>query len=159
MAKKTTKATNNKDSEHSKNKANEPLPETHQILIDDKASKLSPKNPGFVYFQLGKCLDNSELELRITGNDSGGLYSKEWLKLSVILAVLDEQEIDKPFKSGEFKCAFKGGSANNVSFLAAILRSDPIALIDSTENSIFLHQLHDNFKSRKEALLKLVKSK
>ncbi len=159
MAKKTTKATNSKDSEHSKNKANEPLPETHRILIDDKASKLSPKNPGFVYFQLGECIDNSELELRITGNDSGGLYSKEWVKLSAILAVLDEQEEDKPFKSGVFKPVFKGGSANNVSFLSAVLRSESIALIDSTENSIFLHQLHGSFESGKEALLKLVNTK
>lgn len=155
MAKKITKQT----TEHRKNKGDESLAETHQILIDGKASKLSPKNPGFVYFQLGKCLDSNALELRITGNDSGGLYSKEWLRLSVILEVLEQQEIDKPFKSGEFKNVFKGGSANNVSFLAAILRCDAIVLIDSTENSVFLHQLHGSFESGREALLKLTKAK
>lgn len=159
MARKTTETTNNKNTKHSKNKANEPLPETHDILIDGKASKLSPKQPGFIYFQLGKHHETKELELRLTGNDGGGLHSKEWVKLSAILAVLDEQEEDKPFKSGELKPVFKGGSANNVSFLSAVLRSESIALIDSTENSIFLHLLHRDFKSRREALLKLTDSK
>lgn len=94
MAKKTqvkeAKPANSKNTEHSKNKATEPLLGTHEILTDGKASKLSPKQPGFIYFQLGKHLESNELELRLTGNDGGGLHSREWVKLSAILAVLDE---------------------------------------------------------------------
>lgn len=155
MARKTTKD----QKEHSKTADTEQLPETHQILIDDKASKLSPKQPGFIYFELGKHLETNELELRLKGNDGGGLHSKEWVKLSTILEILDQQEEDKPFKSGVFKPVFAGKSANNASFIAAVLRCSAIALTDSTENSIFLHMLNKNFKSRREALLKLASSK
>jgi len=155
MARKSTKD----QKVNSKKASTELLPETHHILIDDKASKLSPKQPGFIYFQLGRHLETNELELQLKGNDGGGLHSKEWVKLSSILEVLDQQEEDKPFKSGEFKPVFKGGSANNASFLAAVLRCNVISLIDSTENSIFLHQLHGNFKNKREALLKLANNK
>lgn len=154
MARKTTKV----QKEHSKSVDTEQLPETHQILIDDKASKLSPKQPGFIYFELGKHLETNELELRLKGNDGGGLHSKEWIKLSTILEILDQQE-DKPFKSGVFKPVFEGKSANNASFIAAVLRCSAIALTDSTGNSIFLHQLHSNYKHGREALLKLSNSK
>ena len=155
MARKTTK----NQKEHSKTADTEQLPETHQILIDDKASKLSPKQPGFIYFELGKHLETNELELRLKGNDGGGLHSKEWVKLFTILEILDEQEEDKPFKSGVFKPVFEGKSANNASFIAAVLRCSALSLIGSTGNSIFLHQLHSNYKQGREALLKLANSK
>lgn len=155
MARKTEKP----QKEHSKNVNTEQLPESHQILIDDKASKLSPKQPGFIYFELGKHLETNELELRLKGNDGGGLHSKEWVRLSTIIEILDRQEEDKPFKSGLFKPLFGGKSANNASFIAAVLRCSAISLTGSTENSIFLHVLNKNFKSKREALLKLASSK
>jgi len=132
---------------------------THKILIDDKAPKLSPKNPGFVYFELGKHLETGELLIRIKRNDGGGLHSKEWLKFSSVIKLLEQQESKKPFKSGVFKALFKGGSVNNVSFLAAVLRSSAMALIAPTEKSIFLHQLADDFANKKTKLMKLNPSK
>jgi len=146
-------ATNEK--EHKKADADNQPAETHEILMDDKAKKLSPKNPGFVYFQLGKCIKTGELELKMIGNDGGGLHSKEWIKLSEILKILDKQVADKPFKSAVLKPVFSGASANNPSFLAAVLRSPAVSLLDLTEKSAFLHRIHGDFKSRRDALLKL----
>lgn len=148
MARKTTKKTTTK--------AESPQEQsTHEVLLDDKASKLSPKHPGFVYFQIGRHLEKDVLALRLKGNDGGGLHSKEWIPLTSIIALLEQQEPGKPFKSGLFKAAFVGGSANNASFLAAVLRSKTIALLDSSEKSMFLHLLPEDFESRRDVLLAL----
>tara|TARA_R110001583_G_scaffold39668_1_gene126899 strand:- start:2683 stop:3201 length:519 start_codon:yes stop_codon:yes gene_type:complete len=127
--------------------------ETHIVLIDGKAAKLSTKKRGFVTFILAKCIGTDELELKITGNDSGGLYSKRYVNLISILKILDVQVPDKPFKSSVFKSAFHGSSSNNPSFLAAILRSKDINLIVSTEKSQYLHMIPNNYESVREQLL------
>lgn len=162
MARKTNVKTKEQDKNtpasekvHSKKQAEQTVTETHQILIDDKAKKLSPKSSGFINFQLAKSLETDELELKLVSVEGGGLHSKEWVKLSEIYSVLDCQLPDKPFKSSIFKAAFKGASANNASFLAAVLRSSAIDLIGSTEKSIFLHQLNSELEKKKEALSKL----
>ncbi|URQ87039.1 hypothetical protein J8Z28_03850 [Pseudoalteromonas sp. SCSIO 43088] len=127
--------------------------ETHVVLVDGKAAKLSTKKRGFVTFTLATCIDSGELELRLTGNDGGGLHSKEWLSVTAIIDVLNVQVTDKPFKSTVFKSVFKGASANNASFLAAVLRSKDINLIVSTEKSQYLHMLPNNYESVREQLL------
>ena len=127
--------------------------ETHVVLINGKAAKLSTKKRGFVTFILAKCIDTGELKLKITGNDSGGLYSKRYVNLISILKVLDVQTPDKPFKSSIFKSVFHGSSSNNPSFLAAILRSKDINLIVSTEKSQYLHMIPSNYESVRDQLL------
>ena len=128
--------------------------ETHAVIVDGKAAKLSTKKRGFVTFTLATCIDSGELELRLTGNDGGtGLHSKEWLSVAEIVEVLNFQVIDKPFKSTVFKSVFKGASANNASFLAAVLRSKDINLIVSTEKSQYLHMIPSNYESIRDQLL------
>ncbi|AZQ85648.1 hypothetical protein EKO29_17605 [Colwellia sp. Arc7-635] len=127
--------------------------ETHIVLIDSKAAKLSTKKRGFVTFILATCIDSGELELRLTGNNGGGLHSKEWLSVTTIFEVLSLQALDKPFKSTVFKSVFKGASANNASFLAAVLRSKDINLIISTEKSQYLHMIPSNYESVRDQLL------
>ena len=127
--------------------------ETHIVLVDGKAAKLSTKNRGFVTFTLATCIDTGELELRLTGNDGGGLHSKEWLSVTSIVDILNVQIADKPFKSTVLKTVFKGASANNASFLAAVLRSKEINLIVSTEKSQYLHMIPNNYESVREQLL------
>jgi hypothetical protein len=166
MARKTTVKTKEQnennptnEKEHSKKEVESASLETHEILINNKAIKLSPKSLGYITFQLGKSIESNELELKLVSVEGGGLHSKEWIKLSDIFSVLDCQLPDKPFKSGVFKTVFKGASANNASFLAAVLRSNAIDLISSTEKSIFLHQLNGELEKKKDALLKLVTDK
>jgi hypothetical protein len=127
--------------------------ETHAVIVDGKAAKLSTKQRGFVTFTLATCIDSGELELRLTGNDGGGLHSKEWLSVTTIIEVLSLQALDKPFKSTVFKSVFKGASANNASFLAAVLRSKDINLIISTEKSQYLHMMPSNYESVRDQLL------
>ena len=127
--------------------------ETHAVIVDGKAAKLSTKKRGFVTFTLATCIDSGELELRLTGNDGGGLHSKEWLSVTAIVGVLNVQVTDKPFKSTVFKSVFKGASANNASFLAAVLRSKDINLIVSTEKSQYLHMIPNNYESVRDQLL------
>ena len=127
--------------------------ETHAVIVDGKAAKLSTKKRGFVTFTLATCIDTGELELRLTGNDGGGLHSKEWLSVTAIVDVLNMQIADKPFKSTVLKSIFKGASANNASFLAAVLRSKDINLIVSTEKSQYLHMIPNNYESVRDQLL------
>ena len=69
--------------------------------------------------------DEGRYALRITANDTGGLFSKHWLSLDDILALLDILK-DAPFKSVALKALFVRGSANNHGFLAAILRAEKL---------------------------------
>jgi len=133
--------------------------ETHAVIVDGKAAKLSTKKRGFVTFTLATCIDSGELELRLTGNDGGGLHSKEWLSVTAIVDILNVQVTDKPFKSTVFKSVFKGASANNASFLAAVLRSKDINLIVSTEKSQYLHMIPSNYESVRDQLLAKVSAK
>ena len=148
----TTTVTSNKSSNNIATETGSNV-ETHAVIIDGKAAKLSTKKRGFVTFTLGTCIDSGELELRLTGNDGGGLHSKEWLSVTAIVDVLNVQVTDKPFKSTVFKSVFKGASANNASFLAAVLRSKDINLIVSTEKSQYLHMIPSNYESVRDQLL------
>jgi hypothetical protein len=134
--------------------------ETHAVIVDGKAAKLSTKKRGFVTFTLATCIDSGELELRLTGNDGGtGLHSKEWLSVAAIIDILNVQVADKPFKSTVFKSVFKGSSANNPAFLASVLRSKDINLIVSTEKSQYLHMIPSNYESVRDQLLAKVSAK
>ena len=149
----TTTATSSESSNNTATETGSNV-ETHTVIVDGRAEKLSTKKRGFVTFSLATCVDTGELELRLTGNDGGtGLHSKEWLSVGAIVEVLNFQVLDKPFKSTVFKSVFKGASANNASFLAAVLRSKDINLIVSTEKSQYLHMIPNNYESVREQLL------
>jgi hypothetical protein len=154
----TVTTTSNESSNKTATETNS-IVETHVVLVDGKAAKLSTKKRGFVTFTLATCIDSGELELRLTGNDGGGLHSKEWLSVTAIVDVLNVQVTDKPFKSAVFKSVFKGASANNASFLAAVLRSKDINLIISTEKSQYLHMLPSNYESVRDQLLAKISAK
>jgi hypothetical protein len=63
--------------------------------------------------------------------------------------------LDKPFKSSIFKAVIKGGSANNVSFLSAVLRCDEMSLILKSEKSQFLHLVNPLLVNQRDRLTKL----
>ncbi len=126
----------------------------YEILLDEKAKKISPKSESHVYYKLGLHQKEKTLHLRITKNETGGLHSKDWISVSELLAILDEYP-DSPFKSLVLSGLFKGGSANNAGFLAAILRSPAIALLVRAEKSVFNHQLAPEYSERKAKLLSL----
>ena len=133
-------------------------PEKHDhfsnIVLSGKGKKLSPKTTNHVFFDIAEHDEEGELYIRLSSNEGGGLHSKEWINLSKLFAILDEQ-VDKPFKSTALKPAFKGASANNAGFLACVLRSPDIGLITQSGTSVFLHVLTDDYKEKKAKLLAL----
>ncbi|CAK1953805.1 hypothetical protein [Vibrio crassostreae] len=133
----------------------EDVPVDHftNIVLDGKAKKLSPKTENHVFYQLSVHDDLNALFLRLSGNEGGGLHSKEWVAFEDIIAVLNEQD-DKPFKSTVLKSVFKGGSANNAGFMAAALRR--LLLILPSEKSVFLHVLAPDYEQRRDELMSLV---
>ncbi|HDX8373761.1 hypothetical protein ACK3ZI_17770 [Aeromonas caviae] len=104
------------------------------VIKSAKAPKMSARANGLLHYEVGKN-DEGRYALRITANDTGGLFSKHWLSLDDILALLDLLK-DGPFKSVALKALFVRGSANNHGFLAAILRSEKL-LVAAEPNSPF----------------------
>ncbi|CAK1802596.1 hypothetical protein JCM18904_3610 [Vibrio sp. JCM 18904] len=130
-----------------------PVDHFTNVVLDGKAKKLSPKTQNHVFYELSVHDDLNTLFLRLSGNEGGGLHSKEWVAFEDIVAVLNEQD-DKPFKSTVLKSVFKGGSANNAGFMAAALRG--LLLILPSEKSVFLHVLSEDYKQRRDELLSFV---
>ncbi|MEZ8371477.1 hypothetical protein AB6C94_18920 [Vibrio splendidus] len=130
-----------------------PVDHFANIVLDGKAKKLSPKTQNHVFYELSVHDDLNSLFLRLSGNDGGGLHSKEWIAFEDIVAVLNGQD-DKPFKSTVLKSVFKGGSANNAGFMAAALRG--LLLILPSEKSVFLHVLAPDYEQRRDELMSLV---
>ena len=104
------------------------------VIKSAKAPKISARASGLLHYDVGKN-DEGRYALRITANDTGGLFSKHWLSLDDILALLDILK-DAPFKSVALRALFVRGSANNHGFLAAILRAEKL-LAAAEPNSPF----------------------
>ena len=58
------------------------------VIKSAKAPKISARASGFAALRCGQN-DEGRYALRITANDTGGLFSKHWLSLDDILALLD----------------------------------------------------------------------
>ncbi|MDF4307230.1 hypothetical protein ACEV9B_21560 [Vibrio parahaemolyticus] len=130
-----------------------PVDHFTNIVREGKAKKLSPKTENHVFYEIAIHDEENELHIRMSGNEGGGLHSKEWIPLKDITAVLDVQG-DKPFKSSVLKCVFSGQSANNAGFMAACCRG--LGLIIQSEKSVFLHVLAPDYEQRRDELLSLV---
>ncbi|EHH1221458.1 hypothetical protein J7I04_002343 [Vibrio parahaemolyticus] len=135
----------------------EDLPVDHftYIVREGKAKKLSPKTENHVFYEIALHDEKTELYIRMSGNEGGGLHSKEWIPLKDITAVLDVQG-DKPFKSSVMKCVFSGQSANNAGFMCGVCRG--LGLIIQSEKSVFLHVLAPDYVTIREEILSLVDS-
>lgn len=131
----------------------QPVDHFTHIVREGKAKKLSPKTENHVFYEIAIHDEENELYIRNSGNQGGGLHSKEWIPLKDITAVLDVQG-DKPFKSSVLKCVFSGQSANNAGFMAACCRG--LGLIIQSEKSVFLHVLASDYEQRRDELLSLV---
>ncbi|MEH8231429.1 hypothetical protein Q7I29_20675, partial [Aeromonas veronii] len=59
-----------------------------RTLLNHTAEKLSTRLEGLIFYAIGRHEDTGELFLKITGNQGGGLHSKEWIALSAIDDVL-----------------------------------------------------------------------
>lgn len=123
-----------------------------QVLVRYTASKLSPRSEGLIFYAIGRHEISGELFLRITGNQGGGLHSKEWIELSAVDEILRSLPADKPFKSSVMKKLFKSGSANNAGFLCAILRSEGLKLLKKADGNPMLHELAADYSQQLTSL-------
>ncbi len=112
------------------------------VIKSAKAPKISARANGLLHYEVGKN-DEERYALRITANDTGGLFSKHWLSLDDILALLDLLK-DAPFKSVALKALFVRGSANNHGFLAAILRAEKLLIAAEPDSPFHLAGLSFN---------------
>ncbi|EJG1819705.1 hypothetical protein BS056_RS22330 [Vibrio parahaemolyticus] len=133
----------------------QPVDHFANIVREGKARKLSPKTENHLFYEIAIHQGEKELYIRISGNQGGGLYCRNWIPLKDIIAVLDVQG-DKPFKSSVMKCVFSGQSANNAGFMAACCRG--LGLIIQSEKSVFLHVLATDYEQRRDEILSLVDS-
>lgn len=122
------------------------------VLERGVAAKLNPKAEGNIYFQLARQKEDGALYLRITGNDGGGLHTREWINFEAVIETLRALP-DGVFGSKALKPCILGKSSNNASFLAAILRSPELALIQPEGDKAFLHVLAADFDDKAEKLL------
>ncbi|HCG5516800.1 hypothetical protein NB595_15980 [Vibrio alginolyticus] len=131
----------------------QPVDHFAHIVREGKARKLSPKTENHLFYEIAIHQGEKELYIRISGNQGGGLYCRNWIPLKDIIAVLDVQG-DKPFKSSVLKCVFSGQSANNAGFMCGVCRG--LGLIIQSEKSVFLHVLAPDYEQRRDELLSLV---
>jgi len=127
----------------------------YKTLMVGFAPKLSSKSTGKIGYEIALNTEDKGRYLRLTSNDSGGLFSKEWVCLNTVFDLLESQQEGKEFKSSIFKSVIKGGSANNVSFVAGCLRCDEIGLILQAEKNQFLHVINPLLINRKDMIMKL----
>lgn len=67
-----------------------------------------------------------EIHLRVSSNDGGGFFSKEWVSHTAIQAALAEWPDDQGVTSMTFRKLFRGKSANTPGFLIAVLCAEGI---------------------------------
>jgi len=127
----------------------------YKTVLVGQAQTLSAKSKSLIGFELALNTEDKCRYLRMAANSNGGLFSKEWVSLDEVFALLEQQDLDKPFKSSIFKAVIKGGSANNVSFLSAVFRSEELGLILKSEKSQFLHMVNLLLVNQRDRLSKL----
>jgi hypothetical protein len=97
------------------------------ILFRGTCPKLTARGKGDLSYELGIDEDTADSYVRISGNDSSGAYSNEWLDIGKIRTLLTTQE--KPFPAIVMEGLFHGRSTNNHGYLAAILIAEKVLVI------------------------------
>jgi hypothetical protein len=96
------------------------------VLKTAQAEKLSPRGDGRLTYQVGRV--DETVVLRISGNESSGRFSKEWVTAESIrksLAQLPKNA--ETFKGAlALRTAWKGQSSCNSGFGAAILKAEGV---------------------------------
>lgn len=81
------------------------------------------------------------LHIKLIANSGGGFFSSDTIALKKVTAVLTSLPDTSHFSSTVFRCLFMGKSANNSSFLAAVLRAE--GLIAPSPSHTYRHIIGD----------------
>ncbi|SFC17469.1 hypothetical protein SAMN05216344_110119 [Polaromonas sp. OV174] len=107
-----------------------PVPALRILKIEDCAS-LSGRS--HLTYHLG-CNEAGETHIRLYGNTGKGFYSKDWIAMRLIDALLHKGSEDKPITSGSMQALFEGKSVNTAGFILAVLKHE--GLIQTTPGSL-----------------------
>lgn len=121
------------------------------LLKTDTAKKIGKQSEGGISYQILGDTERQHLSIAITGNDSGGYFSREIVPFHQVEACLAKHKQDKPFPSKLFKDAFIGRSSNNAGFLAAILRAE--GLLVAAPEAETQHIVSGDWATWKKSLL------
>lgn len=101
-----------------------------RILCQGTSPKLTPRGHGNLSYELGVDDATHAAYIRISGNESSGAYSHEWLELITIQSILAiNAEGDKSLSAVCMDSLFSRRSANNCGYLAAILVTEGVLKI------------------------------
>ncbi|MBA5685922.1 hypothetical protein [Rugamonas apoptosis] len=120
------------------------------LLKDGTAPKLGARAESGIRYQVLADADRQQLYIAITGNESGGYFSRERVSFNKIETCLGTIQPDKAFPSKTFKDAFTGRSSNNAGFLVAVLRKE--GLLAAAPDSETQHVRHGDMATWKKAM-------
>jgi len=120
-------------------------------LKEGIAPKLGARAEGGIRFLVLADTARQHLFVAITGNESGGYFSRERVPFDKIEACLDTSQAGKPFPSKTFKEAFVGRSSNNAGFMVAVLRSE--GLLAAAPDAETQHVRSGDWAAWKKAML------
>ena len=115
-----------------------------------ETEKINPHARGNIVFELGINPATDTTVLRLASNQGSGLFSSEWIEISAIESLLSG--LPESFSSREFAPLFSHKSRNNPGFLAAVLRSPEVCLIEEAPGTVFMHQCFPDLIHRAEKL-------
>ena len=127
------------------------------ILKISTCGKVSAPAEHTLTYNIGYDTRQKTLLVRLTDNDTGGLFSNEWITLDDIVTTIEKRPTpDTSFNARIFTPLFTSASANNAGFLAAALKAENILV--PFKDSKRLHDLGD-IKAFTDNMQHLIKDK
>jgi hypothetical protein len=141
-------------------KSNTTIPTTTptiNILKISTCGKVTLPDDHTLTYNIGYDTSEKTLLVRLTDNDTGGLFSNEWITLDDIVTTIEKRPTpDTSFNAKIFTSLFKSQSANNAGFLTAALKAENILV--PFKDSKRLHDLGD-IKAFENSMQTLIKDK
>lgn len=103
---------------------NATITQSFWFLKEGTAPKLGARAESGISYHVLTDANRQHLFIAITGNESGGYFSREQVPFKNIEVCLDTRQSAKPFPSKTFKETFVGRSSNNAGFLVTVLRNE-----------------------------------
>lgn len=127
------------------------------ILKISTCGKVTLPNDHTLTYNVGYDTTQKTLLVRLTDNDTGGLFSNEWIALDDIVTTIEKRPTpDENFNARIFTPLYKSQSANNAGFLAAALKAENILI--PFKESKRLHNMGD-IKAFTDSMQPLIKDK
>jgi hypothetical protein len=125
------------------------------ILKISTCGKVTLPDEHTLTYNIGYNIAEKTLLVRLTDNDTGGLFSNEWITLDDIVTTIEKRPSpDTSFNARIFTPLYTSASANNAGFLAAVLKAENILV--PFKDSKRLHDMGDikAFVSSMQTLIK-----